>query len=51
MILERFADRSMPKTNEFKGLSVATPAACALGPRTQAREKIILFILELVSRL
>lgn len=27
----------MPKNKEFKGLSVATPAACALGPRTQVR--------------
>jgi Family of unknown function (DUF6920) len=35
MILECFADRSMPKTNEFKGLSVATSAACAPAPRTQ----------------
>ncbi len=25
----------MPKIKKFKGLSVATPAACALGPRTQ----------------
>jgi hypothetical protein len=36
MILGCFADRSMLKTNEFKGLPVATPAACAPAPRTQA---------------
>ena len=35
MIVECCADRLMPKTNEFKGLPVATPTACALGPRTQ----------------
>jgi hypothetical protein len=35
MILERFADRLMLKTNEFKGLPAATPAACAPAPRTQ----------------
>jgi hypothetical protein len=34
--LECFGSRPMLKNKEFKGLSVAPPAACALGPRTQA---------------
>lgn len=29
----------MLKIKEFKGLPVATPTACALGPRTQAWQK------------
>lgn len=36
MILESSDGRPMLKIKEFKGLPVATPTACALGPRTQA---------------
>ena len=37
MIVEFFDGWPMLKIKEFKELSVATPTACALGPRTQAK--------------
>jgi len=37
MILESFDGWPMLKIKEFKELSVATPTACALGPRTQVQ--------------
>ena len=40
MILESSDGRPMLKIKEFKGLPVATPTACALGPRTQGKVRL-----------